>query len=506
MSFTVSVASTALGAGTPTGTVTLTDNGNPLTTLTLSGGVATFTTTTLPGGTDSIVATYAGDPNFSARRPSSVSQQVNPADTSTAVLSSANPGVVGQAVTFTAVVNVLAPGSGTATGSVNFFDGGTMIGSSTLGGGIASFTTSSLTVGSHTITASYVATASFAASTSPGLTETVNPVPTPTPTPTQTTAPTFTPAPTTNQIIAVGTDAGVPTQVNVYNAQTLALEFAFLPFGPNFTGGARVAVADLNGDGVPDIIASAGPGGGPQIVVWDGATQQPIAGPLASFYGMAATFTGGMYVAAGDVNGDGTPDIIVGAGAGGGPQVNLFSGKDGSVLGSFYALSASFTGGVRVAAGDIHGIGRADIITAAGAGGGPQITIFDGLSLSPVASFYAFAASFTNGVFVAAGDVNGDGKADIIAGAGAGGGPQVTVFDGSSLALLSSFYAFTPSFSGGVRVGAVDPDGTGHAEILTAAGPTGGPQVTVFDSSTLVILGAFFGSNPQLTAGLYIAG
>ena len=78
-------------------------------------------------------------------------------------------------------------------------------------------------------------------------------------------------------------------------------------------------------------------------------------------------------MAAGDVNGDGHADIITGAGAGGGPHVSVFSGTDLSILASFFAYDPAFTGGVTVAAGDVNGDGLADIVTGAGAGGGPHV-------------------------------------------------------------------------------------------------------------------------------------
>ncbi|MGK4302062.1 FG-GAP repeat protein, partial [Klebsiella pneumoniae] len=71
-------------------------------------------------------------------------------------------------------------------------------------------------------------------------------------------------------VVATGSDAGAAPQVNVYNADTKALLFSLTPFDPNFTGGVRIAVGDVNGDGTPDIICAAGPGGGPNVVVVSG--------------------------------------------------------------------------------------------------------------------------------------------------------------------------------------------------------------------------------------------
>jgi hypothetical protein len=128
----------------------------------------------------------------------------------------------------------------------------------------------------------------------------------------------------------------------------------------------------------------------------------------------------------GDVNGDGRDDIITGADAGGAPHVKVFDGASGAELRSFFAYSPSFAGGVRVAAGDVNGDGRADIITGAGSGAGPHVKVFDGVTSAEIRSFLAYGA-FIGGVFVAAGDVNGDGMDDIITGADAGAGPHVKV-------------------------------------------------------------------------------
>ncbi|MFL5342912.1 MAG: FG-GAP-like repeat-containing protein [Gemmataceae bacterium] len=251
-------------------------------------------------------------------------------------------------------------------------------------------------------------------------------------------------------LLAVGADVGAAPIVHVYDARTQFQRFQIAAFDSSFTGGVRVAVADVNGDGIEDIVAAAGPGGGPAVKVFSGVDGSL----LQSFFAYNPAFTGGVFVASGDTNNDGRADIITGAGAGGGPHVKVFSGADDSVLQSFFAFSPGFAGGVHVACGDVNGDGRADIISGAGVGGGPHVTVVSGATGKQLFSFFAYDQSFAGGVSVAAGDINGDGRADVITGAGPGGGPNVKVFSGLDNLTLDSFFAFSPTSTAGVRVGA----------------------------------------------------
>ena len=156
-----------------------------------------------------------------------------------------------------------------------------------------------------------------------------------------------------------------------------------------------------------------------------------------------------------------------------------------------------------MAAGDVTGDGKADIITGTGAGGGPHVKAFNGVTGALVASFFAFDPTFGGGVFVAAGDVTGDGKTDIIVGAGGGGGPFTKVFTGSG-ALVASFLAYDLAFAGGVRVTTRDVNGDGKADIITAAGPGGGPHVKVFNAASGVVLRSFFAFDPAFMGGVFV--
>lgn len=296
-----------------------------------------------------------------------------------------------------------------------------------------------------------------------------------------------------SEVTVTGADAGGGPNVVVVDLSTNTTKMSFFAYDPAFTGGVRVAMGDLNGDGVKELITGPGPGGGPDIHVYDLRTGQL----LTQFFAFNPAFTGGVYVATGDVNGDGRADIIVSADAGAGPNVAVYDGRDQSLLFSFFAFAAGFTGGVRVAAGDVNQDGRADIITGAGPGGGPNVLIFNPATLQPISSFFAFSQGFNGGIYVAAGDVNGDGKAEVIVGAGPGAGPNVAVFDAIGRALLS-FFPYDRGFTGGVRVAAAN-------SIMTAPGPGGGPDARIFDGRDAQQIDQFFAYSSLFSGGLYVA-
>jgi len=165
--YTGAVTFTATVPADATGTVTFLDGATTLGSGTINAGAATFTLSTLTAGDHAITAAFAGDANYHGSTSSQLTQTVNKAPTTTAIVSSLNPSVYGDAVTFTATVT-----SG-ATGTVAFHDGATLLGSGTIAGNTASVALSSLTGGAHAITATYSGDANWSPSTSSPLTQTV---------------------------------------------------------------------------------------------------------------------------------------------------------------------------------------------------------------------------------------------------------------------------------------------------------------------------------------------
>jgi hypothetical protein len=215
-------------------------------------------------------------------------------------------------------------------------------------------------------------------------------------------------------------------------------------------------------------------------------------------------FTGGVYVAAGDLTGDGRAELIITPDEGGGPRARVFSAGSFTQIADFFGIEdTNFRGGARAAVGDVNGDGRGDLIVAAGFGGGPRIAVFDGAQLTATGGpklfgdFAAFEDTLRNGVYVAVGDVNGDGFAEILAGGGPGGGPRISVFDGlqllqGRLVRNADFFAGDDSNRGGVRIAMKNLDNDGLADLVVGAGTDAGSGVLSYRGSQL------FGSNPPI--------
>jgi hypothetical protein len=288
--------------------------------------------------------------------------------------------------------------------------------------------------------------------------------------------------------------------VSLINPDTGEVIGSAAPF-PDFTGQIRVVSGDFNGDGKVDILAAAGPGGGPAVAILDSETGEV----MESFFAFDPAFTGGVFIAVRDFNGDGLLDIIAGAGAGGGPEVRIFNGNGLTVIRSFFAYAQDFTGGVSVANIDFNNDGILDLVTGAGPGGGPHVKVFDGATSSIISQWYAYPVSFTGGVYVAAGDIGNDGNIEVVTGAGSGGAPVVAVWDPYTGALLSQFMAYAEDFTGGVRVGVSDGNFDGILDLVTGAGPGGGPEVKGFSFPTLDLLFSFFSGDPTNTGGVFVS-
>jgi predicted outer membrane repeat protein len=247
-------------------------------------------------------------------------------------------------------------------------------------------------------------------------------------------------------IVTVPASGALPI-VRVFEAFEGALLREFRAVALGGGKGASLALADVTGDGLDDIILGSSAGVPSRVAVYSGEGRL-----LKSFAPFAASFPGGIHVAAGDTTGDGTAEILIGSGSGAShPGAALFNFQGKQITG-WPLAAAQFAGGVNVAVVDRNGDGYGDVVVAQAAGGS-EMKIFDGRGgRAALASFSAYAASFTGGVNIASDDVDGDGIADLVVGPASGNTQQVRAFNARTLKVLESF-AVGNAFKKGAYVG-----------------------------------------------------
>lgn len=289
-------------------------------------------------------------------------------------------------------------------------------------------------------------------------------------------------------------------QVKVYSSDFSQIKAEFLAYLESFRGGVSVTAGDINGDGQKEIITGAGPTGGPHVRIYDAQgewTEQ-------EFFAYSVSFRGGVNVAAGDIDGDGTDEIVTGPGPGGGPQVRVFDQNGAPVL-QFFAYDQNFRGGVNVALGDVNGDGKDEIITGPNSRGGPHIRVFNQDGLPTEWEVFAFSPDFRGGINLAAGDINGDGRDEIgVCPAGdAQAWCKIYQYD-SGATILAQWNSFG-LVECGAEIAMADVTGNNKAEIVVGAGPTGGPQVRVFNQKGEWFGLATFAYHQNFTGGLKLA-
>jgi len=242
----------------------------------------------------------------------------------------------------------------------------------------------------------------------------------------------------------------------VFNSQGISVRNGFFTYLSTEKGGNKIFESDIDNDGSLEMIIADGN----KISLYKNNQL------YKEFYPYGAGYKNGINFDVGDLNGNGDLEIITGTEKGGGPQVRIFNCYGNLINPGFFAFDKSFRGGVSVAIGDLNADGYNEIIAGAGYGASPQVRIFNDKGKLINSGFLAYDKSFKGGVNLAVGDVNGDKKAEIVTAPGYGGGPQVRIFNGQGKALSPGFFAYDKNNRQGLKVAVNDFDGNGVAEIF----------------------------------------
>ncbi len=252
----------------------------------------------------------------------------------------------------------------------------------------------------------------------------------------------------------VGVVFRVGSFARVFDANGAVKRRGFFPNAPATEGGTLRWIGDLDGDGKTDTIRAD------QTAV----TISFGNGAKKALLPYGPRYVGAVNFAVGDLNGDGRPEIVTGA-LHGGAQVQIFDAS-GRHVGGFFAFPGGGSG-VRVAIGDLDGDHRADILTTR-AGTPSSVRAYSAAGVLKKEFRGPSVPAGAGGYTLAAADLNGDGRAEVLVGTGVGAVAQLAIQSADGT-LLKQFGPLSISNKSGFLIGVVDVDGNGSKEIVVMA-------------------------------------
>lgn len=301
--------------------------------------------------------------------------------------------------------------------------------------------------------------------------------------------------------IVVGAGYGGNPHVKTFDKEGIPTTFNQFVYDESFRGGVSVALGDVDGDGNDEIITGTGYSGGPHVRIFKKDGRE-----VANFFAFHEDYHGGINVAAGDVDFDGRDEVAVVQASEGQAWVKVYRITAGfPLLGEWNAYGQVECGG-DVAMGDIDMDGQDEVIVGAGPGGGPQIRVFEANGNRKPIQFFAFHPSYRGGVRVAAGDVDGDGKDEIgVTQAAEGDQSWIKIYRyNNSQTIISEWKAYGDFFFGAdLDIGDIDNDG--KIEVITGPTQGGGPQVLTFNPAGEMLPLNFYTFDPEFRGGINIS-
>lgn len=295
---------------------------------------------------------------------------------------------------------------------------------------------------------------------------------------------------------------GGNTQVKLFNKSGKKIEDSDIyASNQNFDGGGDVAFGKTDEqDNIAEIIVGMGKDSSPYVKIYEKKTKKLI----RKFLAYDKNFKGGINITTGDLDGDGIDEIIAGAGPGGTPHIRVFDNLGNIIYPKLFPFGENLNTGVDVATGDLDGDGRDEIIASLGPGSEPKIALINENGIK-TEEFLVYDKYFRGGVRVSSGDVDRDEKDEIITGAGPGGGPHVRVFEADGKPRGIDFFPFHVNFRGGVDVSSIDYDEDGKDEIIMTQNSSGQAWVKIYRYNDEKTVYANFLAYPEYFEGGVLA-
>lgn len=281
----------------------------------------------------------------------------------------------------------------------------------------------------------------------------------------------------------------------------------FFVFSKDFFGGARIAAGDVDLDGKDEIIVGAGAGGAPQVRIFE-----PSGDLLNQFYAFEKKYKGGLDVAAGDVDGDGKDEIAVSKFSGKSAIVKIFRNNKKKKVLFMHNVFPKLSSGVTIALADIDGDRKAEIISGTTGKTVAQVKIYKAEGARHgrlVGKFKPFGKKYQGGVDVAAGDVDGDGYGEIIVSKlGIISKIKIFRYNNKSISQLKEFRVFPKKYKNGVNVEVFDVNFDGKEEIIASqnSGQKSRPQVRIFNYRGQAMTKTFLAYNRNFKGGAVAIG
>lgn len=271
--------------------------------------------------------------------------------------------------------------------------------------------------------------------------------------------------------IIVGTGPKTVNMIRVYSNDGTLLS-SFTPLPKSITGGVRVAACDLNNDGTDEILAAPASGYKPYIRIFNVQGKQVL---KKQFWTLDGKVSYGLNIACADLNGDKVPEVIAASDVGSG-QITVHR-PNGTRISNFLPFGKSYRGGMTVTA--LSTASGMRILAAKVQGGEFRAFTLQGKRSGP--GYAPFGKTFTGGLALVTGDINADGVQDVLVTPLSKSKPRVKVFANDLHTLISQFYAYPTTFTGGVRTAIGDTDGDGTQNIITVPASKRVSDVLQFD-------------------------